>query len=272
MIAFLLLPVVALLFGCSTAPAPRVNELLRDKQLALDNALAEYQDLNWKGAARNFQKTADILNALDDLAGEADARHNQARALQHDGQLDAAIAAYQRALALNRRLKRTAEEAINLAGLAQCYQQQGRLADAIQAVEQALERIGNAPAKTIIQNDLAALLLERNQAGDADRARALLEEALAADPKSPVTKLNLGRAAFVAGQAAEARPLLRQALEGFRAELNPAGIAAAHEWLARCCAALGDRETARVHWGQARQKYVFLKNAAALKRLDSFQP
>ncbi|MCX7886508.1 MAG: tetratricopeptide repeat protein [Verrucomicrobiae bacterium] len=272
MIAVVLATIAAFLLGCATAPAPRVHELLRDKQLAMENALAEYQDLNWKAAARNFQKTADLFNALDDFAGEADARHNQARALQHDGQLDAAIAAYQRALTINRRLNRTAQEAYNLAGLAQCYQQQGRLSEAIQTAEQALERIGNAPAKTIIQNDLAALLLDRNRPGDADRARTLLEAALGADPKLPVTKLNLGRAALAAGRAAEARELLTQALEGFRAEPNPAGIAAAHEWLARCCATLGEHEAARMHFEQARQKYVFLKNTTALKRLDAVLP
>jgi len=270
----LLAAVAGVLAGCSTAPAKPVNELLRDKQTAQETALAEYQDLNWKAAARNFQKTADILNALDDYAGEAAARHNQARALQHDGQHEAAITAYQRALAINRRLKRPQDEAMNLAGLAQCYQAQGRLASAIEAAEQALPMAPTNPPTTrvIIQNDLAALLLERNQPGDADRARQLLDTALAADPKSAVTQLNLGRAALVAGQPAEARPRLMQALEGFRAEMNPAGVAAAHELLARCCAALGDRDAARFHLEQARQKYTFLKNTAALKRLASIQP
>ncbi|MBM3861601.1 MAG: tetratricopeptide repeat protein [Verrucomicrobia bacterium] len=264
---------VALLQGCSTTPAPPVNEQLRQKQIAQDTAYAAYQDQNWKAAARNFGKTADLLNAFDDHAGEAAARHNQARALQHDGQFDAAIAAYERALAINQRLKRTADQALNLAGLAQCHQKLGRLAPAIETAEQALPLAAGAPAATlIIQNDLAALLLERNQPGDADRAQKLLDAALAADPKAAITQLNLGRAALVAGQIAAARARFTQALEGFRAEGNPAGIAGAHEWLARCCAAAGDREAARFHHEQARQKYAFLKNAAALKRLDSFPP
>jgi len=263
----------ALLLGCSTTPAKPVNELLRDKHLAQGMAFAEYKDLNWKAAARNFQKTADILNAFDDYAGEAAARHNQARALQHDGQLGAAITAYQRALAINRRLQRTADQSLNLAGLAQCYEAQGRLAPAIEVAEQALPMAAtNAPtSRLIIQNDLAALLLQRHQLGDTDRAQKLLAAALAADPKSSITLLNLGRAALAAGQPA-ARARLTQALEGFRAEESPAGIASAHELLARCCAALGEHDAARVHLEQARQKYIFLKNTAALKRVESIQP
>lgn len=264
---------VALLIGCSTTPAKPVNEQLRQKQTAQDTAFAAYQDLNWKAAARNFEKTADISNGFDDHAGEAAARHNQARALQHDGQFEAAIAAYQRALVINRRLKLTTDEALNLAGLAQCHQRQGCLASAIETAEQALPLAAGVPATTlIIQNDLAAVLLERNQPGDAQRAQQLLDAAFAADPKAAITQLNLGRAALTTGQLDAARARLTQALEGFRAEGSPAGIASAHEWLARCCTAAGDRDTARFHHEQARQKYALLKNAAALKRLESFQP
>ena len=260
----------ALFAGCSTAPAPRVNELLRDKQLAQDNAYAEYSDLNWKGAARNFQRTADILNSLDDYAGEAAARHNQARALQHAGEFDAAIAAYQRALDINRRLNRPADQSHSLAGLAQCHAALGRLPQAIEAAEQALPIA--TTAKLIVQNDLASLLIQRNQAGDLDRARKLLDTALAADPKLAVTQLNLGRAALVAGQRAEAKTRLTGALEAFRANQDPAGIACAHETLALCCQALCDNEAAKFHREHARQKFTFLKDAAALKRLDSEKP
>jgi len=266
------LAALAFLAGCvDTKPAPRVNELLHDKQLAQDNAFLAYNESNWKAAGRNFEKTADILNAMDEYPGEAAARHNQARALQHDGQFDAAVAAYQRALAINRRLKRPTDEAMNLTGLAQCYQAQGQLAPAIETAEQALPMIAtNAPAARLIaQNDLASFLLQRNQPGDSDRAQKLLA---AADPKAAITQLNLGRAALAAGQFAPARTHLTQALEGFRAEENPAGIASAHEQLARCCAALGEHEAAQFHLEQARQKYKRLKNTEAVKQLESFQP
>ncbi len=244
----------ALLAGCSTTPAKPVNKLLRDKQLAQDMAFAEYKDLNYKAAARNFQKTADILNTLDDYHGEAADRHNQARALQHDGQLDAAIATYQRALAINRRLNQTANQAQNLAGLAQCYEAQGRLPQAIEAAQHALPLA--ATAKPILQNDLAGFLIQRNGPGDLVDAQKLLN---ATDLKLAITQLNLGRLALVAGKPADAKPRLTQALESFRGDENPHGIACAHEALARCYAALGDTDAAQFHQQQARNKFSYLK-------------
>lgn len=263
--------IAALALGCSTTPAPRVHEQLRDKQNAQDRAFAEYGDLNWKAAARNFEKTADILNSFDDYASEAAARHNQARALQHDGQFNAAIAAYERARVINQRLQRTTAEASNLAGIAQCYRAQRKFAEAIKTAEQALPMAAtNAPAvRLIIQNDLASFLLDRNQPGDADSAKKLLDTA---DPKAAITQLNLGRAILDAGQPAAALDRLQQALAGFRTEENLTGIASAYEQLARCCAKLGKHEDATRHLEQARQKYTFLKNAEALERLKSFQP
>lgn len=259
-----------LLTGCSTTPAKPVNELLRDKQLAQEMAFAEYKDLNWKAAARNFKKTADILNLLDDYPGEAAARHNQARALQHARQYDDAITAYQQALAINRRLNRADDQAQNLDGLAQCHAAQGRLSQAIETAEQALPLA--ATSKVLLQNDLALFLLQRNQPGDLDRAQQLLAAALAANPQSPITQLNLGRAALRANQPAAARPHLLAALNAFRQNEDPDGIAHTHEALARCCAALGEADAARFHLEQARQKFTFLKDTAALRRLSADQP
>jgi tetratricopeptide (TPR) repeat protein len=249
------LAAIAVLAGCiDKTPAPRVNELLRQKQLAQENAFLAYEDRDWKAAARNFQNTADILNAVDDYPGEAAARHNQARALQHAGQLDPAVAAYQRALTINRRLKRPAEEAMNLTGLAQCYAAQNKPGEAITAAEQALPNAG--ASKLIVQNDLASYLIQRNAPGDLDRAAKLLDTS---DPKLAVTQLNLGRLSFVAGKPADAKPRLTQALEGFRAALDPAGIVACHDLLAKCCAALGESDAAEFHQQEARNKFLRLK-------------
>lgn len=256
------------LAGCSSSKP--VSQLLHEKQMAQNAGFAHYAERSWRSASRDFQQAADILNALDDYAGEAAARHNQARALQHAGKLDDAIAAYQRALDINRRLKLTVPQSQNLAGLSQCYAVQGRLPQAIEAAEQALPAA--TTAKIILQNDLAGLLLQRREGDDVARARKLLDAALAADPKLPVTQLNLGRAALADGQPAAARTRLTQALESYRAAEDAAGIACAHEALARCCAALGERDDARQHLEQARQKFAFLKDAPALKRLDSIQP
>jgi tetratricopeptide (TPR) repeat protein len=263
---------IAFLTGCvDKTPAPRVNELLHQKQLAQDSGYVAYKDLDWKAAARNFEKAADILNALDDLAGEAALRHNQARALQHGGQLDAAIVAYERARDLNQRLKLATNVAVNLTGLAQCYQAQGKLEDAIKNATKALPMVPtNAPTiRLIIQNDLASFLIQRNNPGDIAKARELL---VATDSKAAITQLNLGRAALADGQHAAACDYLKQALKGFCAEENAAGIASTHEQLMRCYEKLGDRENAKFHHDQAFQKYTRLQNAEALKRIARTKP
>ena len=252
---------IALVAGCSSAKP--VSQLLHEQQIAQDAGYAQYTERNWNGAARSFQRAADLANALDHYATEAAARHHQARALQHTGKPDDAIAAYQRALDINRRLQLTTPQSDNLAGLSQCHAAQGRLPQAIEAAEQALPLA--TTAKPIIQNDLAVLLLQRHETGDLDRARQLLDTALAgistntASTVLGATQLNLGRLALQSGQPGNARPRLTQALATFRACADATGIATAHEALARCCAALGDKPAAQFHAEQARIKSRFLK-------------
>jgi len=256
--------VAAFLLGCSSAKP--VSPLLHDQRIAQDAGYSQYALQNWNAAARSFQRAADLHNAHDDFVGEAAARHNQARALQHAGKIDDAIAAYQRALDINRRLNRVAEQSQNLAGLAQCHAERGRINTAIETADRALNIATNLPAVAVVlRNDIAALLIQRHETGDLDRAQKLLDAALAGvDGKTPttalgVTQLNLGRLALQAGKAADARPRLTKALETFRACADAVGVATAHETLARCCAALGDADAAKFHAEQARQKFDFLK-------------
>ncbi len=70
------------------------------EQGKVDEAAELFDDAQWKGAANfqsgNFAEAAKSLEGVD----TADAHYNRGHALAHDGKLEAAVAAYDRALAL----------------------------------------------------------------------------------------------------------------------------------------------------------------------------
>ena len=122
------------------------------------------------------------------------------------------------------------------------------------------------PDDATLQNDLAVLLLERGNPADQSRIIKLLAG------ESPAARLNLGRAYIQFGQLDLAQKSLEASLAAFRALDDPRGLADAHASLSRLFRARGDAARARFHHEQARQKYAFLKDDAALRRLDSDKP
>ena len=175
---------------------------------------------------------------------------------------------------INERLHRDVEQAQNLTGLAQCAAAQQRLDLAIETSEQALKLAGKTPAiRATIENDLAVHLLERGRATDRDRVLALLASALNTNqqlrnaPGVAVNDLNFGRAHLAFGQLELAEAQLARALLEFRTLDDVRGLAQTHELLAAVYAKRGDAARAKVHRQQALDKYAFLKDEAAMKRL-----
>ncbi len=259
----------------STKPKPEPSRMRIQAEQCYDAGRAAYRQQNWTSASSSFGKAADAFEAMDDYAAEATARHNQGQALRRAGLYDEAIAAFQQSFAVNQRLQHPAEQALNLAGLAQCYRAQKKLDPAIEAQEKALKLAG--PSRAIaatVQNDLALSLLQRGKKEDRDRVIRLLNAALEynglAGPRRSVAanQLNLGRAYLTFGENDPAEKMLTRALESFRYLDDPSGLAQTHELLGRLYTARGDVNKARFHFDQAREKYLLLKDDAGLKRIE----
>jgi tetratricopeptide (TPR) repeat protein len=278
-VLFCFLLAAVLLPACtSTKPAPLPGRTRIQAEQAYETAQAEYRRQNWAAAAKSFERAADTFAAVDDFGAEATARHNCGQALRKAGQLDAAVESYQKALAINGRLKRSSEQAQNLAGLAACYRAQNKVDLAIQTGEEALKlATGSKSVVAKLENDLALSLLKRGDAADRDRVIQLLTSALKISEwegnkrSIAANHLNLGRAQLQFDQATAAETSLNKALELFRSLDDPAGLAASHELLAKLYLKLGNTEKARFHSEQARAKYEFLKDEAGLRRVENLK-
>ena len=278
--SFLVFLVCALCFGCtSTKPAPAPARPRIEAERSYETGRASYQNQNWSAAAASFGKAADSFAAMDDYRAEATARHNEAQALRRAGRIEEAIAAYQKALAINQRLRHALDQAQNLTGLAQCYRAQKKFDLAIQNCEEALKLSSSSRIVTAtIQNDLALTLLQRGNKEDEDRVIKLLKSALESSEAVGNSRaraanyLNLGRAYLQFGKNDSAENSLTKALDAFRAIDDPAGLAQTHEQLAKLYRATANADKAKFHLGQAREKYTFLKDEAGLKRLDQVNP
>jgi len=276
----LLLPaVILLLAGCASTKPPAKPSPLR---VQADRTVASGHDAfarqNWSSAAQLFAHAATTYAALDDPAGQADALHNRAQASQRAGQIDAAIDAYEAALALNRLAKRNLAVAQNLAGLAQCARAQSKFDLAIESGNEALTLAAESPAiAATIENDLALHLLARGNPADKERIFNLLSSALQRNQRLgnkhgiAANDLNFGRAHLAFHQLEPAEAQLARALLEFKELDDVAGLAQTHEQLAKLYQASGDNARARHHQAQARDKYAFVKDEAALRRLEAAQ-
>jgi tetratricopeptide (TPR) repeat protein len=255
-------------------PAP--SALRHDAARAAARGAEALRGRRWNGAALAFARAGDVYAALDDPSAEASARHGQAEGLRRGGQLDAAVAAHERALALDVQAGDTAAQARDLAGLAQTYRARGDVARAITTAEEArrLARDASAVAATV-DNDLATYLLAR--ADPADRARIVELLTAARDTNRArqnargvaVNELNLARAHLAAGAPASAAPLLASALDAFRRLDDPEGLAQTHEALGTLAALDGDRAGSVRHYRQARDTFAFLGEESGRQRLEA---
>jgi tetratricopeptide (TPR) repeat protein len=265
-----------LVLACaSAAPAPEPSPLRQQAQRAAQAGASRFASRHWEAAARSFERAAEIYGALDDSASEAAARRNQGEALRRAGKTDAAVAAFESALASDRRAGRALDQARDLAGLARCQSARGETDLAIAGARQALQgTTASDPLHALIENDLALYLLQRGDAADRERIVQLLESALQesrarGDARGMATaELGLGRAYLHFGEDARAEPPLEEALASFRALDDPAGLARAHEELARLFDARSQPDQARFHREQARQGYAVLGDEAGIRRLD----
>jgi tetratricopeptide (TPR) repeat protein len=259
----LILPACLLLSACASTKPVAVSELRQQAQRTEQAGRAAYQRGNWDAAARQFERAAQTFGAMDDYAGQAAALHNQAQSLRRQGLGCAAYATYGRALAINKRLGRVPEQAQNLDGLAQFLAGYGKLENAIRTMERAIKLM---PGDATLQNDLAVLLLQRGNATDRQRILELITG------ETATARLNRGRAYLQFGDTGMAQKSLEEALAKYRTSDDARGLAETHETLAQLFRAQGKDDRAWFHLEQARQKFVFLKDNAALKRLDLIQP
>ncbi len=245
------------------------------------------------GALRRSQQ--DYEGAIDAFShrislvpNDAGAHHELAEMYFRVGRLDEALAEHTVALMLDPR------RADAYVGAAQVHLRAGRFAEAAAAAKRATEltadqkearyvlatallRLGRADEGTRelqeyqrLQNEATALqskqleiaALRRDGAvsaanGDHARAVALLRKALAADPGSAATELDLGLALLRSGQASDAIPHLRAALAGGSPEV--------HRHLAAAYDAAGQAEDSRrerAAYAQARQEALRRAGAA----------
>lgn len=267
---------LACLSGCASAPPPApVSTVRQQARQSLANAQAAYDRGNWVAAAQLFERAATVFASLDDQAALADARHNQARSLHHAGRHQSAIAAYRQAAILNEKLRRNPEHARNLIGLAQAHRALGQLDDALASLETARALAGrDAALLAILDNDHALVLLDRGDVGDREEIIRRLQNARAQFNRDrnrraiATCTLNLGRAYMSFGEWESARAELDAALAAFRELDDVRGLAQTHEMLAGWHAHRGDMSQAEYHHRQALDKYAFLKDEAALRRLQ----
>lgn len=266
---------IVLLACASGAPVPETSSLRQQAQRAADSGGSRFSDRHWEASARAFERAAELYVALDDSASEAAARRNQAEALRRAGRIDDATAAFQGALASDRRGGRSIAQARDLAGLARCQSARGEPDLAIASLQQALELTdASDPLRSVLENDLALYLLERGDVADRERVYQLLASALQKSRSRgdvrgmAIAQLNLGRASLRFGADDLAESPLEEALEHFRALDDPEGLARTHEELARLVDVRNQPARARLHREQARRGYVFLGDEAGVRRLD----
>jgi superkiller protein 3 len=146
----------------------------------------------WDAAAQAYEAAL----ALEDTAST---RIVLGMARMQLGQVDAAIEQYQAVLAA------APENAAAWQSLGDAFAQQGNLAEATQAYEQALALADNASA----HSQLAVLYLQQ---GETDQAVVHYEQAIALDPSDATTQVRLGGLYASQGRLAEADAAFRSAL------------------------------------------------------------
>ena len=266
----------AMLLACASSPPP-ASLLRTEAQAAVEAGSKRLTGRQFAAAARFFGQAAQIYGAIDDPTAKAAALRNQAEALRRIGDLGAATAGFERALAIDRLGERTDGQARDLAGLARCSSARGKVDHAIQQSEQALGLVSGSEAlRASLEIDLAVYLLARGNSSDQGRVVELLTSAAdrAAAKGEPRTgaaaHLHMGRARRFFGSPDLAEEPLRLALSEFRALDDPEGLARTHEELGRLLNARNLREAAKRHLEQARRGYEFLDDKAALAHLDEF--
>lgn len=266
----------AMLLACASPPQP-VSKLRTEAQAAAQAGSTRLANRHFAAAARSYAKAAQIYGAIDDPEVQATALRNEAEALRRAGDLGAAIAGFERALAVDRVAGRADGQARDFAGLARCSSTRGELDRAIRQSEQALALVpGSGSLHAALEIDLAVYLLARGDSSDQGRIVQLLTSAAdhAAAREEPRTlaaaHLVLGRAQRLFGLPDPAEESLRLALLEFRALDDPEGLARTHEELGRLLSARNQYEVAKRHLEQARRGYQFLDDKAALAHLDEF--
>ncbi len=146
-----------------------------------------------------WQEAAEAYEASLALADDADTHLLAGLARQQTGQIDAAIAHFQAALALD---PASGNAWQSLGG---AYRQQGRLAEAAEAYKQAVAIADNAFAR----DQLAAIYLQN---GNAAGALAEYQRAAALDPAEPRYQVALGNLYANQGELSRAEAAFRAAL------------------------------------------------------------
>ena len=154
------------------------------------------------GAANDAKPALDdpVLARVRELAADEHHFLNQGRSLEAKGQVADAVAAYERALAINPRM---ASAHANLVG---AY---GRLGDASKAEAHYEAALSIDPGIEELHNNWGVLQASKR---DAEAAAAAFRRALEVNPQSAKAHANLGVALTELGQGAEAARHFRQAV------------------------------------------------------------
>jgi tetratricopeptide (TPR) repeat protein len=262
--------------GCASAPTDSVPRA--EARQALASGRSAYAQRQWQAASAAFGRAALIFAALSESSAETAALRDQGEALRRAGDRENAVAVYQRALELDRRLGQRQDQALDLGGLARCAAAQQETTLAIQTAEEAIVLAdAGTPLAAVLENDLALYLLARGDGGDPGRAIELLTSASALNQAQgdalgvASNELNLGRAELALGDSGLAESHLKRALEGFRALQDPEGLAETHEMLARLSLARHEVDEVRFHREQARAGFQFLEDRGGLRRIESLE-
>ncbi|MBA2282677.1 MAG: tetratricopeptide repeat protein [Acidimicrobiia bacterium] len=206
--------------------------------LLLNMGVSAYDEGDWGGALRSYERSGAAYRRAGDVIGEASATNNRAEILTDQGRTDDAGEALTEARQVFTATGYRTGVAYTTSGRARLALRAGRFDEAHALIDEAraeFTRLGSDDMVVDSDVRLVEILLAEGRAADAlAGARALGE--IAGIAFLPVTLARLeGQALLALGRGEEARPILGSALAAARA----AGIRFEE---ARCLLALGDLE------------------------------
>lgn len=263
------------------ARAPLIEGVELGRRVGADDVLAEGLKLlgnvaNNLGAlpeaVEQYNLSLKIYERLDDKAGIADLRSNLGNMYRRAGQFDAALSEHRASLALRERIGHRWGVGTSHNNIGEVLRSIGRPAEAVPSLERALvtwEAIGANAAAGLARMNLGAARVE---AGDVDRGRVDLHEALSRLQGTkflPSAHRDLALAELAAGDADAAARHAELALALARAANARHTEAQVERVLGQIALARGERERARELLETSRRTFSELGEQTELARTDA---
>ena len=263
------------------ARAPLIEGVALGRRVGADDVLAEGLKLlgnvaNNLGALREaveqYNLSLEIYERLDDKAGIADLRSNLGNMYRRMGRFDAALSEHRASLTLRERIGHRWGVATSHNNIGEVLRSMGRPAEAVPSLERALETwnaIGASAAAGLARMNLGSARVE---AGDVDRGRADLREALSRLQGTkflPSAHRDLALAELAAGDVDAALGHAERALALARGANARQTEAQVERVLGQIALARGERQRARELLEASRRTFSELGEQTELARTDA---